>query len=72
MWRYIVESYEPPKTYPIVVHIFQGETKEEALSYYQAHLHSDKYISECSATSKYRMPDGSIIACPTKAHWEQG
>lgn len=72
MWRYIVESYEPPKPYPIVVHVFQGDTKEEALSYYQAHLQSDRYISECTMTSTYRMSDGSVIGCPSKSRWEQG
>lgn len=39
-----VDIYEGDKPYPVVSHIFYGETIKEAERYYRAHLHTDSFL----------------------------
>lgn len=67
MWTLIVESYEPSHRYPIVVHHFSGDTKQEAEGYYQAHLKSDAFLRQCMATGMFQ----GKVPCPSRVRWER-
>ena len=61
----IVQTYEPSRKYAIVEHIFRGETKQEAIGYYNAHLRSDIFLRECTETGLF---DGRV-RCHSKMKW---
>lgn len=66
-WSLIVETYEPRHKYPIVVHHFNGDTKEEAMGYYRAHLKSDAFLSQCVETGVFQ----GNVQCPSRVRWER-
>lgn len=57
------EIYESP-SYPVVVHVFKGKTKEEAQGYFDAHLKTDKFFAQCEKKGKF-----GDIKCRTKTYW---
>lgn len=52
MWVVEARTFEA-KAYPVVVHQFQGETREEAEGYFLAHLKSDKFLRDCIAKKQF-------------------
>jgi len=65
MWTLVVETFEPSHRYAIVEHRFRGETQEEADSYYQAHMRSDRFLRECIERGQF---DGRV-QCRNKVKW---
>ena len=45
-YRLVSKIFEK-KPYPLVVHVFYGETKAEAEAYYRAHQNTDRFLSGC-------------------------
>ena len=60
----IVDIFEG-KDYPMVTHIFTGETKVEALGYYHAHLRSDRFLDACVYRERF-----GRVKCRTLSRWE--
>ena len=46
LYAVIVDTYES-KEYPVVRHIFYGQTEEEAMKYLEAHKETDKFFTAC-------------------------
>lgn len=49
LYQIRVAIYEAATNYaiPIVVHLFNGRTRAEAMSYHDAHLGSDAFLRDC-------------------------
>lgn len=62
-----VDIKEQSRPYPIVRHVFQGETAEEALGYLDAHKKSDDFMRDCMKSGKYKG-----IPCSAKKYAEGG
>ena len=45
----VVNTYEENRVTPVVTHVFHGETKEQAIAFYKAHLRSDAFLRKCNA-----------------------
>jgi hypothetical protein len=52
-WRVVSEIYEEGRDFPIVVHIFFGQSDQEAASYYRAHRDSDTFLAYCAGVSPH-------------------
>ena len=70
-FKIIDAIYEPEGPggydYPVVEHIFRGETLEEALSYYDAHLTTDEFFRDCTETGTFR----DEFSCPSQTWAEK-
>ena len=44
----VVNTYEENRPTPVVTHVFHGETKAQAVAFYQAHLKYDAFLQKCS------------------------
>lgn len=47
LWAYEVRAYQAGKAWPVVVHHFMAPTRDEALSYYEAHVRNDATLRNC-------------------------
>jgi len=56
-----VEIYEEKRKYPIVTHLFLGETVIEAKGYYNAHLKYDTFLAHCIINGQFGQ-----VTCKTK------
>ena len=65
LYQIRVEIYEAATDYqiPIVVHLFHGRTREEALGYHNAHRKSDAFLRECEDKSCFakNVPCRSVL-----------
>lgn len=68
LYRIQVEIYEAATKYriPVVVHLFHGRTREEALGYHDAHRESDRFLRECEDQQLFA---GNV---PCKAVFSEG
>lgn len=48
VYRIVVETFEPSSSFPIVTHMFQGRTSEQAEAFVVAHEKSDSFFRDCS------------------------
>lgn len=66
MIELVIEIYEKANNYayPIVIHSFRGQTPEECLGYYKAHLESDTFLADCTKSGHY-----NNVECATIAYW---
>lgn len=62
-WRVVSEIRET-QDYPVVAHIFYGQSAAEAISYYYAHQKADAFLRGCSQTGKF----GDNVVC-SEQHW---
>ena len=46
LWRIIVKIYEA-RPYPVVTHVFTGQSAEEAQGYLEAHMQADDFLRGC-------------------------
>ncbi len=53
-WRVVSEIYEEGKDFPIVVHIFFGQSDREAAGYYRAHLETDTFLADCTQHGSFQ------------------
>jgi hypothetical protein len=65
-WRLVVDIYEPGggHDYPIVRHVFAGDTREEAEGYFDAHMKTDAFLRGCVTKQRWRDVD-----CDVEAWW---
>ena len=61
----MVETFETKRTFPIVVHTFNGKTKTEAMGYFRAHLKTDSFLRGCTETGYY-----GLIPCRVSIYWK--
>lgn len=58
MWVVYHQIFEPegPLGYdhPILVHMFYGKTREDAIQIYQAHRKTDQFLKSCDDLGKWR------------------
>lgn len=61
LYQIRVAIYEVATNYeiPIVVHLFNGRTPDEAAAYHDAHRKSDRFLRECEDTSVF----DNAVAC---------
>ena len=64
-FRLIVHTFEDGADYPVVTHIFNGSTREEAQGYYKAHLKSDRFLKGCKG-GNYQG-----LVCRNVQKWQQ-
>ena len=64
LWTLVVETFEA-KPYPVVVHTFIGETKQEAFGYYRAHLKTDSFFRGCAEG------DFRGMECKNRMKWKR-
>ena len=68
IWRLIVDIYEEGTTaYPVVTHIFNGRTQQEAEGYYEAHLRADAFLRGCAVGGHYE----HAFSCYAVKRWEK-
>ena len=63
--RLVVDIFEA-KPYPVVTHIFNGRTRAEAQSYYDAHLDTDEFLRGCVRAGRYKK-----LICRHETRWEE-
>ena len=51
-FRLVSKIFES-KPYPVVTHLFYGETAEEVLGYYRAHQTTDRFLASCKNTGAF-------------------
>lgn len=68
LWVLTVDIYEASvgRAYPVVQHNFFGETQEEALGYYEAHLTTDAFLRGCVERQRWKQ-----IECSTQSYWRR-
>ena len=49
----ITEPTGPTPSLPIVVHVFQGRTREEAVRYFRAHMTTDEFFRGAVMRSRW-------------------
>ena len=69
MVTFVVDTYEATHTYPIVTHRFSGDTRREALRYYQAHLQTDAFLRACVQRGRFGT-GANAFPCRTTSRWE--
>jgi hypothetical protein len=47
LWKIVAETWES-KNYPVVIHVFIGQTRKEAQGYFRAHLTTDRFFKDCT------------------------
>lgn len=52
MWVVEASTFES-KPYPVVVHRFNGQTRNQAEGYFHAHLKSDSFLRDCLAKQRF-------------------
>lgn len=66
MYSLVVEIYESQRRFPIVVHVFNGTTKREAMGYFEAHMKTDSFLRGCVSDNQF-----GNIRCRSTVRWEQ-
>jgi len=67
-----VDIYEEASdyAYPIVTHLFQGRTREEAKGYHEAHRRSDSFLRQCEDRGMFQ--GGVRCRARTSQGWKGG
>lgn len=66
IWVYQIDVYDEQVPYPIVRHIFMGQTQQEAQSYYRMHLSNDSFLQGCLDGGEF---NGHTFRCA--AEWRE-
>jgi len=53
IFKIIIETSEPSLPFPIVIHTFQGASREQAEAFVRAHGKSDAFFRECGSTGLF-------------------
>lgn len=61
-----VWAMDPPRDYPVLVHEFRGETREEARAAYEAHLAGDDLLRGCVERDVYAPPGRPAVRCTVR------
>ena len=64
----VVDIYEPEgvgDAYPVVRHIFYGESQKEAHGYYESHMKTDEFMRDCVKKKKWKK-----VRCKTDKFWK--
>ena len=66
-WRLVVDIYERAvgPGYPVVTHLFYGQTQKEAQGYCDAHLKTDVFFRDCLSEGRWESVD-----CWHEVRWE--
>ncbi len=56
-----VDTYEEGGKHPMLTHIFHGDSPEQAVAFYRAHLKSDAFLRKCRAGHFGKMPCRNVI-----------
>lgn len=64
MISYIVDIFEPGAKAPVVTHVFNGETREEAKGYYESHMKTDDFLNAAIKQGKWK-----DISLKVKTRW---
>ncbi len=64
--RIISKIWEKELPYPIVVHVFNGETLKQANGFFQAHMKTDAFMRECIEKGHF-----ADFACREEHHIER-
>lgn len=54
LYRVVSQIYEGTTRYPIVVHVFYGETPQDARALWSVHQQYDQFMRECTANGLFR------------------
>lgn len=63
-YRIVINTFER-KPWPVVTHIFHGDTLEEALGYCRAHKQADEFLRSCGEKGSYPV-DNPKFRCRNK------
>lgn len=53
-WRIVQYIYEGTETEPTLMHVFLGETREQAEGVYAAHMTTDSFMRNCVTAGRFR------------------
>lgn len=65
LWALVVDIYES-KPYPVVQHVFRGETQDEAAGYFDSHMETDEFMRGCVENKRWK-----DVECRAEMRWEQ-
>lgn len=62
-WAFVVDIYER-QPYPVLRHVFYGQTKEEAKGYFESHLKIDAFLRDCVRRGRW-----TTVKCRAETYW---
>lgn len=63
--RLVHEIYEGEMPYPVVTHVFEGKTRDEAEGYFKSHMKTDEFLAAMEKDGQWKNVKGR-----TKKSWK--